>query len=94
MSQSTLIVGGVLLAFIFWVTLNGHLPNYLSDLGLAAGSAANPMQSPSDTTGLPAGTGPFGLPGETAFPGGGATSSQNGNTITGGGFGPNLGLGF
>jgi hypothetical protein len=34
MSQSTLIVGGVLAAFFVWVVLNGHLGNYLQDLGL------------------------------------------------------------
>lgn len=92
MSQSTLIIGGALLAFLVWVTLNGHLSNYLSDLGLAAGSAANPVSSAPDQTGLPAGLGPFGLPGETATPGAGASSPQNGNTMN-----PNtqtLGLGF
>ena len=34
MSQSTLIMGAVVVAFIVWVTLQGHLANYLSDLGI------------------------------------------------------------
>jgi hypothetical protein len=34
MSQGTLIVGTIIVAFIVWVTLQGHLGAYLADLGI------------------------------------------------------------
>jgi len=34
LSQGTLIAGGILLAFIVYVTVQGHLGAYLGDLGI------------------------------------------------------------
>jgi hypothetical protein len=34
MSQGTVIVGGVIVAFIVWITLQRHLSAYLNDLGI------------------------------------------------------------
>lgn len=39
-SQSNLVVGAIILAFIAWVTLRGNLKNYLSDLGFGSATSS------------------------------------------------------
>lgn len=46
MQQSTVVVGGIILAFIAWVILRNRLPLYLADLGVGQSSTA-----PATTTG-------------------------------------------
>lgn len=76
--QSHLIVAAVLLSFLVWITLQGHLARYLNALGI--GSAARARAAVGQATGGIAGglLGPGGplsnLPNPFATPGGGVAT--------------------
>lgn len=62
MSQSTVIVSAVIVAFIVWVTLNGSLGTYLSALGL--GGSTGTSSSPTVANALSSATSLLGTIGQ------------------------------
>ena len=56
-SQSHVIVAAVLLSFLVWVTLQGHLGRYLADLGIGKPAPAPGSQAAMNTPGVAQGMG-------------------------------------